>query len=97
MIDKYESAAERAPDSIRCFKFYEYALDICCKHTFIQRAAKIHCKLAEFALMTEDFNRATKEADLSIDKDPDYLKVKNYYNTYLYLAQNNQYCMPLLL
>ena len=95
MIDKYESAAERAPDSIRCFKFYEHALDICCKHTFIQRAAKIHCKLAELALMTRDFNRAMKEADLSIDKDPDYLKVYYYNNTCL--PQNNQHRMPLLL
>jgi hypothetical protein len=44
-------------------------------HDFIQRSAKIHCKLAEFALKSGDLNRAMEEADFSIENDPDYLKV----------------------
>lgn len=75
IIDKYESAAERAVDSTRRFKLYEDALEICRRHDFIQREARIHCKLAEFTLKSGDFKRAMQEADFSINKDPDYLKV----------------------
>ena len=75
VIDRYESAAECAVDSSRRFQFCENALEICRRHDFIQRAAKIHCKLAEFSLKSGDFKRAMQEADFSINKDTDYLKV----------------------
>ena len=75
VLDRYESAAERTVDSSRRFQLCEDALEICRRHDFIQREAKIHCKLAEFSLKSGDFKRAMQEADFSINKDPDYLKV----------------------
>jgi hypothetical protein len=67
-------------------------LEICRRHDFIQREARIHCKLAEFTFTTGDFEKAMQEADFSINKDPDNLKV---YNTANFETINMQRVFPL--
>ena len=74
-IDQLEVAAEHAPSSSRCFELYECALGICSRHGFKQRAAKIYCKQAEFAVKAGDLNTAMQEADNSIEIYPDHLMV----------------------
>ena len=77
-IDQLEEAAEHAPIPRRRFELYEHALDICSRHGFKQRAAKIHCKQAELAFETGDLNTAMQEADNSVEIYPDHLMVLFY-------------------
>lgn len=76
-IGQLEEAAESSTrfGSERMFDLYEHALKICNSHNFLHRAAKIHCKRAKLALNTKDFGTAMREADKSIETDPDYLEV----------------------
>ena len=74
-IDQLEVAAEQAQSLGRRNELFERALVTCSQHGFKQRAAKIHCKQAEYAFKTGNLNRAMEEAEKSIDIYPDHLMV----------------------
>ena len=74
-IDQLEAAAEHAPSLRRRNELHKRALVICSEHGFKQRAAKIHCKQAEYAFKTRNLSGAMEEAEKSIDIYPDHLMV----------------------